>query len=150
MKIYPDTNFLVRLYLPFPESQLGRAKLVESRTLLSLTWLSEMEVLNAFERYVFETQNGAPLRVSPGVAAAAQADFRMDRDAGSLFAITAPSITAVRSRFEELALRHTARHGFRTYDILHVASAIALECDTFWSFDTKACHLAKLEGLQTF
>lgn len=52
-------------------------------------------------------------------------------------------------QFEELALRHTAKHGFRTYDLLHVASALALECDTFWSFDPKASKLAQLEGLST-
>ena len=51
--------------------------------------------------------------------------------------------------FHTLAHRHTARHGFRTYDILHVATALLLGCDTFWSFDAKAKKLAKLEGLKT-
>jgi predicted nucleic acid-binding protein len=49
--------------------------------------------------------------------------------------------------FRELSNRHTAKGGFRTYDILHVASALVLGCDTFWSFDAKAKKLAKLEGL---
>lgn len=52
------------------------------------------------------------------------------------------------AQFEELALRHTAEHGFRTYDLLHVASALLLRCDTFWSFDPKASRLARLEGLE--
>jgi hypothetical protein len=46
-------------------------------------------------------------------------------------------------------LRHTAKHGFRTYDLLHVSSALLLKCDTFWSFDPKANRLAGLEGLET-
>lgn len=50
--------------------------------------------------------------------------------------------------FDELAHRHMMRHGFRTYDIMHVASALILECDTFWSFDAKAKRLAELEGLK--
>jgi predicted nucleic acid-binding protein len=54
----------------------------------------------------------------------------------------------VERQFEELSLRHTARHGFRTYDLLHVASALALKCDTFWSFDSKASKPAELEGLK--
>jgi predicted nucleic acid-binding protein len=54
----------------------------------------------------------------------------------------------VEAQFEELALRHTAKHGFRTYDLLHVASALLLRCDTFWSFDPKASKLAALEGLR--
>ena len=45
--------------------------------------------------------------------------------------------------------QHTARHGFRTYDLLHVASALTLKCDGFWSFDPKASKLAALEGLET-
>ena len=48
---------------------------------------------------------------------------------------------------EQLSLRHTARRGFRTYDLLHVASALLLGCDSFLSFDEKASQLAKLEGL---
>jgi predicted nucleic acid-binding protein len=51
--------------------------------------------------------------------------------------------------FDMLSFRHTAKHGFRTYDILHVSSALLLGCDTFWSFDVKARKLAKLEGLKT-
>jgi predicted nucleic acid-binding protein len=50
--------------------------------------------------------------------------------------------------FEEISLRYTAKHGFRTYDILHVASALLLKSRSFWSFDKRACKLAKLEGLK--
>jgi hypothetical protein len=50
---------------------------------------------------------------------------------------------------EEISLRHTARHGFRTYDLLHVSSALLLHCDTFLSFDPKALALASLEGMAT-
>ena len=32
------------------------------------------------------------------------------------------------------------------FDLLHVASALILACDTFWSFDPKASKLAALEG----
>jgi predicted nucleic acid-binding protein len=56
---------------------------------------------------------------------------------------------ALHSTFENLSLRHTARHGFRVYDLIHVASALLLGCDTFWSFDAKASRLAALEGLKT-
>jgi predicted nucleic acid-binding protein len=51
-------------------------------------------------------------------------------------------------QFEELSLRRTARYGCRTYDLVHVASALLLGCDALWSFDTKATHLAQLEGLK--
>ena len=48
-----------------------------------------------------------------------------------------------------LVARHTSKHGFRTYDILHVAATVTLGCQRFISFDTKALALAKLVGLQT-
>ncbi|MBE7501425.1 MAG: hypothetical protein HS113_14195 [Verrucomicrobiales bacterium] len=51
--------------------------------------------------------------------------------------------------FETLARRHTAKHGFRAYDLLHVSSALVLRCDAFWSFDAKTRKLARLEGLLT-
>jgi predicted nucleic acid-binding protein len=44
--------------------------------------------------------------------------------------------------------RHTIKRGFRAYDIMHVAAALLLGCDTFWSFDAKAKKLAELEGLK--
>lgn len=44
-------------------------------------------------------------------------------------------------------MRMPQSHGFRTYDIIHVATALALGCDTFWSFDQKARKLANLQGL---
>ncbi|MFN0128515.1 MAG: hypothetical protein ACKV19_17720 [Verrucomicrobiales bacterium] len=50
--------------------------------------------------------------------------------------------------FHTLVHRHTASEGFRTYDILHVSSALVLGCETFWSFDAKAKKLAKLERLK--
>ena len=49
-----------------------------------------------------------------------------------------------------IARRHTARHGFRTYDLMHVASALLLGCRNFWSFDEKVRKLAALEGLQIY
>jgi len=57
-------------------------------------------------------------------------------------------VSELEQQFEELSLRHTARRGFRTYDLLHVASALALKCGMFWSFDPKASKLAALEGLK--
>ena len=57
-------------------------------------------------------------------------------------------MTDLEAQFEELALRYTAKYGFRTYELVHVASARILNSDTFWSFDPKASRLASLEGLR--
>lgn len=79
----------------------------------------------------------------------AMGDFEDDLKRGKLLRPVVCALEDIAGRFEVLSARHTARHGFRTYDILHVASALELGCDTFWSFDQKALKLAKLEGLQT-
>ena len=50
--------------------------------------------------------------------------------------------------FEETVARHTAKHGFRTFDILHIAFARLLGCDHFFSFDERARKLAALEGFE--
>ena len=55
-------------------------------------------------------------------------------------------LTDIESEFDSLVRRYTAKHGFRTYDIIHVASALKLRCKRFLSFDAKANALAKLVG----
>lgn len=86
-------------------------------------------------------------RVTTAQAASALASFREDVRAGTVLQSAALALERLQVEFEELALRHTAKHGFRTYDLLHVAAAIVLGCDTFWSFDLKASKLARLAGL---
>ncbi len=77
----------------------------------------------------------------------AQAEFRGALATGEFVRPAQVPYSRLKQQFEDLALRHTAKHGFRAYDLLHVASALLLGCDTFWSFDLKARDLAVLEGL---
>jgi predicted nucleic acid-binding protein len=152
MSPYADTNFFTRAYLEMPDSQeadrfLLAAKRGES-TPLPITWLHRMEVINAFQMHVFAARNPGQFFVTPEQTALAHANFRGDIQSAEFFRSVAIPMNEVEKQFEELSLRHTARHGFRTYDLLHVASALALKCDTFWSFDAKASKLAALEGLK--
>ncbi len=48
-----------------------------------------------------------------------------------------------------LAEQHVARLGVRTLDSLHVAAALELKADAFWTFDQRQAKLAEAEGLQT-
>ena len=85
--------------------------------------------------------------MSPEQAAVALATFRDDLKDGKFLRLARPDTARLEALVEETALRHTARNGFRTYDILHVATAVILGCDTFFSFDVRAKKLAELEGL---
>jgi predicted nucleic acid-binding protein len=46
-----------------------------------------------------------------------------------------------------LSRRHTAKLGTRSLDVLHVASALILGPDSFFSFDERQRELARAEGL---
>ena len=151
MKTYADSNFLVRLHLAtsgYEEAKelvlgLGRQRLAP----LPICWLHRAEVANAFQYHVFLSRQGMDVRVTPEVAAAALVAFEEDVEAKAYLAAAAIPPPQLTQRAKELSARHTAKHGFRTYDLLHVASALLLGCDTFWSFDEKANRLAALEGL---
>jgi predicted nucleic acid-binding protein len=49
----------------------------------------------------------------------------------------------------ELARRHGLKLGMSTLDSLHVACALELKADRFWTFDERQAKLAKAEGLRT-
>jgi predicted nucleic acid-binding protein len=48
---------------------------------------------------------------------------------------------------QRIAFRQTAATGVRTLDILHVASALLLRAEKFWTFDARQAKLAEAEGL---
>ncbi len=152
MKPYPDSNFLVRIYLELTDSptadrviEIGREKAADP---FPLTWLHRIEVWNAFQLHVFQARAGRQPRISPELAASAHAAFQHDAKAGEWFDLVRLEAAALERQIEELLLRHTARHGFRAYDLIHVSQALLLGCDTFLSFDQKANKLAQLEGLK--
>jgi len=152
MSPYADTNFFTRAYLELPESQeadrtLMAAKRGESSP-LPVTWLHRVETINAFRLHVFLARKTGQTFITPEKAVLAHANFHSDvRSAEFLRTVAIPAAELER-QFEDLSLRHTARYGFRTYDLLHVSSALLLNCDEFWSFDPKASKLAALEGLK--
>jgi predicted nucleic acid-binding protein len=98
---------------------------------------------------VFETRTGGTARVNPELAMMAESDFEADLADGRRFRPVPLSLTDIEVEFDTLVRRYTATHGFRTYDVVHVASALKLRCRRFFSFDAKANALAKLVGLRT-
>ncbi|MDQ6623014.1 MAG: type II toxin-antitoxin system VapC family toxin [Verrucomicrobiota bacterium] len=152
MKPYADSNFFTKLYLTLPDSAVAERWLERAQragaSAPPITWLHRLEVINAFEQHVFVSRVHGSLKITSEQAAAAQAHFRDDVAQSHFIDVTQIAPDELMEQFEDLSLRHTARHGFRTYDLIHVASALLLGCDTFWSFDKKACRLAVLEGLK--
>lgn len=152
MKAYAATNFFPRLYLRLPDSEEALVLLTSAKRPTSfplpITWLHRLEIINALQLHVFTSNQPGQVRITPGQAAASQATFEADLAERTFLRPAQIELAALEAQFEELALRHTAKHGFRAYDLLHVASALILNCDEFWSFDMKASQLASLEGLR--
>ena len=146
MKAYLDTNFITHLYLERPETPQAE-ELLRSHypPPYPMTLLLRFEVVNAIQQYVFLSRMGQARPVTQETGLMAHASFTEDLNRGALFA--SPDIpTGLVDTFENIALRQTAKHGFRTYDILHISYALVLGCTTFLSFDYKARKLAQLEG----
>ena len=153
MRPYADTNHFTRLYLPLAETEEAEAWATSARLAkaepLPVTWLLRVEFTNALELHVYFGKQSGHVRVTPEQAAVALESFRDDTAAGGFLRECRLAEADLGRQVEELAQRHTARHGFRIYDLLHVASALLLGCDTFWSFDERASKLARMEGLQS-
>jgi predicted nucleic acid-binding protein len=49
----------------------------------------------------------------------------------------------------DLARRYGPKLGTRTLDSLHVACALELKAERFWTFDERQAKLAKAVGLRT-
>ena len=152
MKPYADTNFFMALFCQGPHEstsqQLHRQAGESGAEPYPVTMLGRMELINAFQQAVFFTKTGVPgIQVSWEHALAAEALFFEQLARGQFWRPVVVSERLLERQFQDIAHRHTAKEGFRTYDILHVSSALVLGCNAFWSFDKKAKKLAKLEGL---
>ena len=152
MRPYADSNLFSRFYLRLSESEkaadLLEAARAEGNAPLPVTWLHRLEIVNALHLYLFAGKTGSQVHVTPEQTAAAHATFRTDLSEAAFLRPVQIELPELETQFQELSLRHTPKHGFRTYDLIHVASALILSCDVFWSFDPKASKLASLEGLQ--
>ena len=153
MNIYADTNFFTSLYCTGPNHaealRLDQTAEEHGCAGYPMTLLGRLEFVNAFHQSVFSTRNGIPgVHLTPEMALVIEAKFHEHLLSGDLLRQMSCDERRLERQFKETSHRHTAKEGFRTYDILHVSSALVLGCDTFWSFDAKAKKLAKLEGLK--
>ena len=104
-----------------------------------LTAFGELELTNAISLRVFRKE------LLSSRARAARALIHKDIEDGVF--VLSPLGVAVYERAKQIARRRTPRLGTRTLDVLHVASALALQADTFYTFDRRQRTLAKSEGL---
>jgi predicted nucleic acid-binding protein len=136
---YADTGFLVSLYVLDANSAVAAARMEKVRLPIFLTPLAEVELTNAISLRLFRRE------LRPSKFKAALALVRRDLTDGIL--LLKPLTASAFDRAKRLSLRRTPHMGTRTLDILHVASALELRADTFYTFDQNQEKLARAEGL---
>ncbi len=139
LSVYPDTSFLVSHYLPDRYSEQAQ-RLMASRPVLSQTPLHVAEWSHAVEQHVIWKV------MTRDEADRLHALFQDHRSRGLFVEEALPA--NVLDLCARLARLHAGRLGLRTLDTLHVASALLLKADAFYTFDNKQWKLARAESLK--
>lgn len=140
MNVYVDSSFLVSSYIPDGHSLSVDRRLAGAPVIL-LTSFNRAELGNAIHQQVFL------MRLPLTRAQLAWSDFERDWQQGIWIAVDFP-----RQAWEtsiDLAKRYGPGLGVRTLDSLHVACAVELKVQKFWTFDERKAKLADAVGLDT-
>lgn len=150
MRAYADTSFLVKLVADEPGSQ---AAIAEFRRLnfpaLFFLPLHALEVTNAICQRAFHLRRTTESGQRAGITRERDAALaRIERwvKRGWLTEVTADCEEALLNA-RVLSEKHAERLGCRSFDLLHVAFALELECETFLTSDRIQGALARAEGL---
>jgi predicted nucleic acid-binding protein len=139
LNIYADTRFFVSLYLTDRHTSEAE-RLLTLRPALWMTPLHVAEWTHAIEQHVFRKA------IARGEADRLRQRFDEHRARGLWREAALPDRAL--EVCSQLAQRHAARLGVRTLDTLHVASALELKAEHFWTFDERQAKLAVAAGLK--
>jgi predicted nucleic acid-binding protein len=149
MRVYADTSFLVRLVLDEAGSQAAMAEFrrLDFPSVFFLP-LHALEVTNAIRQRAFHLRSTIGSRQRSGITrerdiALARIERWLKR--GWFIEATADFEEAL-SQAIRLSAKHTERLGSRGFDLLHVALALELQCETFLTSDRVQGALARAEG----
>ena len=139
MSTYLDPSLVVSLYAIDAGSVRAAAAMALCSEAPLITTLGHLEVISAFQLQVFRNE------VSPERTAFSIRNFEDDIGAGVYRLRSLP--TELFARAQQISRKHTAGTGIRTADLLHVAAALELGADAFFSFDLQQRKLAEAVGL---
>lgn len=140
MTTYADTSFVASLYLRDGHSDVADQMFPKLEDCL-LTPLHRAEWFHAIAQHVFRGT------LTENKAGELHRLFLHDVKAGPWLEQAVPE-----RAFEvcaDLARRYGPKLGVRTLDTLHVACALELKAERFWTFDERQGKLAKAVGLKT-
>jgi predicted nucleic acid-binding protein len=139
LSTYLDSSFLVSLYNTDVNSTAA-ALALQNSLVFWVTTFAELEVVNALYLQLFRKVDSAA-EISEALDA-----FDDDLRSGRFRVRPLPEFVFQRAR--KLSLEFTARLGVRGSDILHIAAALELGAERFFSFDRQQRSLAESVGLK--
>ena len=140
MNVYADSSFFVSIYVEDEHSKAAE-RLISSGDRVWFTPLHYAEFTHAVEQQVFRKNLPA------ADAMDAHRDLETDRGAGLWVEVEIPENAL--NLCAQLAREHGSKLGMRTLDSLHVACALELKAEGFWTFDERQAKLGKAQGLKT-
>jgi len=140
LKLYIDSSVLVKLYYPEPESKQFAEWIIKQKQPILFTQFHELEMVNAFALKVFRKE------ISEESFNAFQEIIKKDKGAGILEVIN-PDWSEVLQEAIKISKRNSSVIGTRSLDIIHIASADILNCDTFLTNDNRQLSAALAIGL---
>lgn len=138
--IYADSSFFVSLHVTDRYSPDAWQRMSAGPSVW-ITPLNRAEFAHAVFAHVFWK------KATLTQAQNALTDFDHDIETGIFEAIDLPAGTFAQSA--TLAKRFGPSLGLRTLDSLHVACALELRAQKFWTFDERQAKLAEAAGLDT-
>ena len=140
MKLYIDSSVLVKLYYPEPESKQFAKWITKQKQPILFTQFHELEMTNVFALKVFRNE------ISKESFNDLRDILEKDKAAGILDVVN-PDWSDVLLESLKISKRSSPVIGARFLDIIHVASADILNCDTFLTNDKRQSAAAHAIGL---
>ncbi len=140
MTIYADSSFFVSLHIVDAHSHEVWRRM-QSNPAIYLTPIHRIEFAHAAFLHVF-WKKATAFEAESAVSA-----FNEDCANGIWTLVAFPESAFMRS--VELAARYAPSIGVRSLDSLHVACALELRANKFWTFDERQAKLAEAVGLDT-
>jgi predicted nucleic acid-binding protein len=147
MIAYPDTSFLVAIYRFQVNSSQAVAHFQAMSEPLHVTSLVLFEFRQSIRLQEFLHRKNPSLGFDRATGQRAFADLQADLAAG-VIVLTAADWNDVIQIAERVSNQHTSPEGCRSFDILHVATALHFGAREFLTFDANQKKLAKAEGLK--
>ena len=147
MTAYPDTSFLCAFYVKQSNSPAAAAHAATMKEPLHVTELLNYEFRQSLRFQVWRHAANPREGIAPADAQAALNQFDADLTSG-VAVLTPCHLLHVLHRAEDISKQHTIKWGHRSFDILHVATALVLKAEQFLTFDANQRKLATAEGLK--